>query len=57
MTFKVGAKVRAVKGDPEWSLVKGQVYEVAEVNDEDGNIKLVGLKSRWLMDRFVTVNP
>ena len=52
--FKAGMKVKAVSNDEDWGLVKGRVYEVEEVNDEDGNIKLVGLKSRWLMDRFVT---
>ena len=53
MIFKVGDRVKAISNDPDWGLVKGQFYEIEEVRPEEGNIKLVGLKSRWLMDRFV----
>lgn len=55
MLFKVGEKVKAIRGDEEWGLVKGKIYVIEEVRELEGNIKLVGLKSRWMMDRFVVV--
>jgi hypothetical protein len=54
--FKVGDKVRCVKGATPYGLIQGDIYTVSEVPTSFGTMRVMGNPEWFNADRFVPFN-